>query len=111
MRSLRKHLSYANVVATFALLFAMGGSAVAANHYLIHSTKQIAPKVLKKLKGPAGRRGHGATERKRTSGDSGEPGPGRQTGRSGRGRPACQCESRDSVRAGHAWKPPVPAFT
>jgi hypothetical protein len=43
----RRHLSYANVVATMALVFAMGGSAIAAKHYLITSTGQISPKVLK----------------------------------------------------------------
>jgi len=52
MNSIRKHLSYANVVATLALVFAMGGSAIAANHYLINSTSQINPRVLKKLKAP-----------------------------------------------------------
>jgi hypothetical protein len=57
MNSLRKHLSYANVVATLALLFAMSGGALAANHYLINSTKQINPKVIKKLKGNRGARG------------------------------------------------------
>lgn len=57
MNSIRKHLSYANVVATLALVFAMGGSAIAAKHYLITSTKQINPKVLKKLKGARGRTG------------------------------------------------------
>jgi hypothetical protein len=57
MNSPRKHLSYANVVATLALVLATGGSAVAANHYLINSAKQINPKVLKKLKGNAGHSG------------------------------------------------------
>jgi hypothetical protein len=47
--AIRRHLSYANVVATMALVFAMGGSAIAAKHYLITSTGQISPKVLKKL--------------------------------------------------------------
>jgi hypothetical protein len=51
--SIRKHLSYANVVATIALVFAMSGSALAAKHYLITSTNQISPKVLKKLAGKA----------------------------------------------------------
>jgi hypothetical protein len=54
VRSLRGHLSYANVVATLALLFAMSGGALAASHYLISSTKQISPKVLAKLKGRIG---------------------------------------------------------
>jgi hypothetical protein len=48
-RRFRRHLSYANVTATVALVFAMTGGALAANHYLLTSTKQISPKVLKKL--------------------------------------------------------------
>jgi hypothetical protein len=47
----RIRLSYANVVATLALVLAMSGGAIAATHYLITSTKQISPRVLKKLKG------------------------------------------------------------
>jgi hypothetical protein len=62
MNTIRRHLSYANVVATLALVFAMSGGALAAKHYLINSTKQINPKVLKKLAGtgktgPAGATG------------------------------------------------------
>ncbi len=48
-RKLRPRLTYANVVATLALVFAMGGSAVAASHYLITSKKQISPKALKEI--------------------------------------------------------------
>jgi hypothetical protein len=44
-----RHLSYANVVSTLALLFAMTGGALAASHYVITSTKQIKPSVLEKL--------------------------------------------------------------
>jgi len=55
--SKRKHLSYANVAATLALILAMSGGALAASHYLITSTKQISPKVLRKLKGKRGRTG------------------------------------------------------
>jgi len=40
-----------------ALVFAMGGSAVAARHYLVTSTNQIKPSVLKSLKGNAGPKG------------------------------------------------------
>ena len=57
MNLLRRHLTYANVAATLALLFAMGGGALAASHYLINSTRQINPKVLKHLKGNRGPRG------------------------------------------------------
>jgi len=47
-------LSYANVAATLALVFSMTGGAMAAHHYLITSTKQISPKVVKALKGKTG---------------------------------------------------------
>jgi hypothetical protein len=51
---IRRRFSYANVVATLALFFAMTGGALAASHYLITSTKQIKPSVLSALKGKAG---------------------------------------------------------
>lgn len=57
MNLLRRHLTYANVAATLALLFAMSGGALAASHYLINSTRQINPKVLRRLKGNRGPRG------------------------------------------------------
>lgn len=46
---MRRHLNYANVVATLALVFAMSGGALAAQHYLLSSPKQISPKVLRSL--------------------------------------------------------------
>jgi hypothetical protein len=46
---MHKHLTYANVTATLALVLAMSGGALAAKHYLVNSTKQIDPKVLKSL--------------------------------------------------------------
>lgn len=57
MRRVRARLTYANVVATLALLFAMSGGALAASHYVISSPKQIKPSVLKKLRGKTGSRG------------------------------------------------------
>jgi Collagen triple helix repeat (20 copies) len=74
----RRHLNYANITATLALVFAMSGGALAANHYLINSTKQINPKVLKKLKGNTGPRG--ATG---TTGATGATGPTGATGAAG----------------------------
>ena len=47
-------LTYANITATLALVFAMSGGALAATHYLLNSTRQINPKVLKVLKGQTG---------------------------------------------------------
>ncbi len=49
MKALRRNLSYANVTATLALLFAMSGGALAAKHYLLNSTSQVNPRVLHSL--------------------------------------------------------------
>jgi hypothetical protein len=57
MSSIRRHLSYANVAATLALLFSMGGSAIAASHYAITSTSQIKPSVVRALRGARGPQG------------------------------------------------------
>jgi len=58
----RKRTSYANVVSTLALVLAIGGgTAWAAHHYLITSTSQIKPSVLKKLHGANGHNGHNGT--------------------------------------------------
>jgi hypothetical protein len=74
-RSIRRRFSYANVVATTALVFAMGGTAIAAQHYLITSTKQIKPSVLRTLKGKTGAIGH--------AGPAGVAGPTGATGAAG----------------------------
>jgi len=39
-----------NIIAWLALFVAMGGTSLAASHYVITSTKQIKPSVVKKLK-------------------------------------------------------------
>ncbi len=71
-------MTYANVVATLALVFAMGGSAVAASHYLITSKKQISPKALKEI-AAAGKPGApgapGAAGASGTNGEKGGQGP------------------------------------
>jgi hypothetical protein len=72
----KRSLNYANITATLALVFSMSGGALAANHYLISSTKQISPKVLKKLKGNAGAPG--------TPGSPGAPGAIGATGPQGK---------------------------
>ena len=79
MRWITRHLTYANVVATLALVFALSGSAMAAKHYLITSTKQIMPSVLKKLHGAKGARG--------PAGPSGLQGPAGAAGAKGADQP------------------------
>jgi hypothetical protein len=79
MRSaIHRRLTYANVAATLALVFSMTGGALAAKHYLITSTKQISPKVLRQLKGRSGTTGHnganGANGAPGTPGAAGTPG-------------------------------------
>jgi hypothetical protein len=55
--SIRKRFTYTNVAMTLALVFAISGGAYAAGKYLITSTKQISPKVLKSLQGKVGANG------------------------------------------------------
>jgi hypothetical protein len=69
---INNRLTYANVVATLALVFAMSGGALAASKYLITSTKQISPKVVKALKGKKGKAG--ATGPQGPQGPQGTPG-------------------------------------
>jgi hypothetical protein len=91
--AISRRISYANVTATLALFFAITGGALAARHYLVNSTNQINPKVLKQLRGqngksvtgpqglkgdpgPAGPKGEpGAPGAKGEKGEKGEPGP------------------------------------
>ena len=74
----RLHVSPATAIATLALVFAMTGGAYAAKKYLITSTKQISPSVLKSLQGkagPAGAQGPG--------GPAGPQGPAGAKGENG----------------------------
>lgn len=59
-----------NLVAWLALFVALGGTSMAASHYIITSTKQIKPSVLKKLHGERGARGPAGA-----SGSAGSTGP------------------------------------
>jgi hypothetical protein len=77
---IKPKLSYANVAATLALVFSMTGSAIAAHHYLITSTKQISPKVISALKGKAGAMG--------LPGKEGPPGKEGAVGKEGQVGPA-----------------------
>jgi hypothetical protein len=77
----KRRLNYANITATIALVFSMSGGALAASHYLINSTSQINPKVLKKLTGKAGKAGvNGAPG---ANGATGSIGPAGALGKEG----------------------------
>src|ERR1700727_1874815 len=75
LQVIRRHLNPATLVAVIALVFAMTGGAYAAKRYLITSTGQISPSVLKKLKGANGTPG--------AKGTPGAQGPGGATGAAG----------------------------
>jgi hypothetical protein len=76
-----KRLTYANVAATLALVFAMSGGAYAASKYLITSTKQIKPSVLASLKGKNGAAGPAGAQG--APGPQGPAGPGGAQGAKG----------------------------
>jgi hypothetical protein len=69
---IRRRLTFANAAIVVALVLAMSGGAYAASKYLITSTKQISPKVLKQLKGMIGQ-----------TGATGPQGPEGKTGKDG----------------------------
>jgi hypothetical protein len=54
---MRLRISPSTVLSALALFFALGGTAIAARHYLITSPSQIKPSVLKQLHGAAGAAG------------------------------------------------------
>src|SRR6202035_4816291 len=73
--------SPATVIASIALFVALGGTAIAAEHYLITSTSQIKPSVLKKLRGNTGPGGSPGLPG--AQGPSGPMGPAGATGPTG----------------------------
>jgi hypothetical protein len=75
LSAIARRLSYANVAATLALFFSISGAALAAHHYLVNSTSQINPKVVKALRGHTGTKGAtGATGATGTAGAAGASG-------------------------------------
>ena len=94
---LRKRVTLANVLLIFALVLAMSGGAFAAGKYLITSTKQISPKVLKDLKGKAG-----------ANGAAGAQGPAGPVGPAGPAGPAGKGEKGDKGETGATGKEGTP---
>jgi Collagen triple helix repeat (20 copies) len=102
---LRSYLSYANIIATLALVFAMSGGAMAARHYLLSSTSQISPKVLKALKGKPGAAGPaGAQGAVGAQGPAGAQGPQGAKGDTGpAGAAGAQGDPGPAGREGSPW--------
>lgn len=95
----RSTFNYANITATLALVFAMSGGALAANHYLISSTKQISPKVLGKLRGARGKTGLTGAAGK--EGLQGKEGPAGKEGAQGKEGP----QGKEGGLVGmHRWR-------
>ncbi len=74
----RRHVSFASLIAILALIFAMAGGAWAAKKVLITSTSQISKSVLKQLKGKRGPQGQAGPQ-----GPKGDPGAAGQNGAPG----------------------------
>jgi hypothetical protein len=82
--AIRRHFNATGLVAVLALMFAMSGGAYAASRYVITSTKQISPKVLKSLQGKAGKPGaSGVQGLVGPAGPAGSQGPAGQAGAKG----------------------------
>jgi hypothetical protein len=73
-----RHFTLGNVALVGVLVFVMSGGAYAAKHYVISSTGQISPKVLKALQGKPGATGPGGAQ-----GTPGAPGPAGKEGQGG----------------------------
>lgn len=85
-----RRVSPSMAVALLALFVALGGTGIAASHYLLTSTKQIKPSVLRKLRraGPRGPEGPVGPQ-----GVTGAPGPN-------------NLSALTTVRAGTTFVPP-----
>jgi hypothetical protein len=82
--AIHRYVNATSLVAIVALMLALSGGAWAAQRYLITSTKQISPKVLKALKGKRGAKGvDGAAGPGGSQGPQGPQGPAGTPGGAG----------------------------
>jgi hypothetical protein len=103
---IRKRFTYANVAMTLALVFAMSGGAWAASKFVITSTKQIKPSVLKQLQGktgpvgPAGAGGPaGPAGAAGAKGENGAPGANGKDGAPGESVAASEVKTSETACA------------
>jgi hypothetical protein len=82
LRRLWGRVGYVNVLLVTVLVFAMSGGAFAAKKFLITSTKEISPKVLKALRGKRGPAGNPGLVG--PAGPSGPQGPAGAVGSNGK---------------------------
>jgi Collagen triple helix repeat (20 copies) len=109
----RLHVTPATVIAIVALVLASSGGAYAAGRYLITSTKQISPKVLKALRGAPGANGAaGSTGNAGPAGAAGPAGPQGPAGPAGtagaKGEPGAKGEDG---KPGEKGAPGTTGFT
>jgi Collagen triple helix repeat (20 copies) len=104
LQRIRRHFNATGLVAVLALVLAMSGGAFAAGRYLITSTKQIKPSVLKQLQGKAGAAG--------TQGPAGPAGPAGPQGSAGaKGEPGAPGKEGPPGKNGENGKDGTTGFT
>lgn len=109
-RGTRRHIDATKAIAVLALLFAMTGGAYAAGKYVITSTHQISPKVLKSLKGAKGARG--STGPSGAAGAAGPAGPAGAPGAKGAtGAPGAEGKEGKEGKQGGPGKDGTSGFT
>jgi hypothetical protein len=108
-----------NAVAWLALFVALSGTSIAASHYIITSTRQIKPSVLRQLRGKSGSgggKGEGGSNGSQgpqgtpgaagPNGKQGEPGPAGKQGEAGpAGPPGLRGETGPKGEAGASGAP------
>lgn len=100
--AIRRRVTYANIAVTVAVVFAMTGGAYAAGKYVITSTKQISPKVVKQLTGKTGPAGPAGVAG--PVGPAGSGGPAGKEGIQGKeGKEGIQGKEGTPGKEGSPW--------